>query len=261
MKLVTVSVVTWKDFDISGRTAVVTASSRGIGRSIALRFARAGADLAVCSRHGEQLEPLAKKIQEMGRRCLTLEANLSHSDGITRFFEEVFKVYPKLDILVNNIGVNPAMAPLHELPEKSWDKVMNANLKGYFLASQMAVKSMIEGGGGVIINLSSYGAVKPTALGGAYCVSKAGVNMLTQVMAQEVARYHIRVNAICPGLIKTQFSKALWNNPELLELRVKNSALRRIGEPDEVAGLALFLASDASSFITGECFMVTGGRI
>jgi NAD(P)-dependent dehydrogenase (short-subunit alcohol dehydrogenase family) len=251
----------WKDFELTERVAVVTGSSRGIGKAIALRFAKAGADLAICSRHMEELEEVAKEIRSYGRKCLPVEANVGQRQGIEAFFDEVFKTYPKINILVNNLGINPKLTFLIDMEESIWDRVMGTNLKGYLLASQIAGRNMRNHGGGVIINISSIGGIQPARAGGAYCVSKAGVNMLTKVMAQEMARYNIRVNAICPGLIKTDFSRALWDNPKTLNLRIENSAMRRIGEPEEVAGAALYLAADAASFVTGELFFVTGGRI
>ena len=250
-----------KDFDLTGRVAVVTGSSRGIGKAIALRFAKAGAELAICSRHMQELEEVAKEIRSYGRKCLPVEANVGQRQGIEGFFREVFETYPQINILVNNLGINPKLTFLIDIEESIWDRVMETNLKGYLLSSQIAGRNMRDHGGGTIINISSFGGIQPARGGGAYCVSKAGVNMLTKVMAQEMARDNIRVNAICPGLIRTEFSRILWEDPKNLSFRVENSAMRRIGEPEEVAGMALYLAADASSFVTGDVLLVTGGRI
>jgi NAD(P)-dependent dehydrogenase (short-subunit alcohol dehydrogenase family) len=250
------------EFSLRGKVAAVTACCRGMGRAVALRFAWAGADLAVCCRHGEHLEDLAREARAMGARCLCIEANMGTRQGIEHFFERVLEEYGRVDILMNNLGVNPVMAPLVDLPEEVWQKILDSNLTSHFLCCRRAALSMIKNGkGGVIINMSSVAAFRPSAGTGAYAVSKAALNMLTKALALELGPHGIRVNAICPGLIRTRFSSALWRNPQILEAVTRGTALGRIGEPEEVAAMALYLASDASSFVTGEAFVVSGGRI
>jgi NAD(P)-dependent dehydrogenase (short-subunit alcohol dehydrogenase family) len=248
----------WTDFELTGRFAAVTAASRGMGRAIALRLARAGADIAVCSRHGEHLEEISSLVGDMGRKCLAIESHMGTKEGIQLFFDRFFETYPRIDVLVNCLGINPMMAALVDLPEEAWDKIMNSNLKSLLLTSQIAAKSMMKNGGGSIINLSSVGGIRPAPMLGAYSISKAALNMMTQVMALELGQHNIRVNAICPGLIKTRFSQAIWDNPQREQSDAQVQGVPTTGEPEDIAGLALYLASDAARFVTGECIMVKG---
>ena len=252
-----------KLFSLQGRVALITGGSRGIGRSIALAFAEAGADLAVSSRNKRppELEKVAEEIRALGKRAIAVPAHVGKKEDVGRLVQKIIGEYGRIDILVNNAGANPILSTMVDLEEEAFEKVLEVNLKGAFLMSQAVAKEMIKQGGGRIINISSISGLRARAdRTGAYCISKAAMNMMTQVMARELAQHHILVNAIAPGSIKTEFSRVNWTDPERKEQRIREIELKRFGEPEEVAGLALFLASGASSFVTGEIIRVDGGQ-
>jgi len=252
-----------KLFSLQGKVALITGGSRGIGRSIALTFAEAGADLAVSSRNKRppELENVAEEIRAQGKKAIAIPAHVGKKEDVGRLVQKVLGEYGRIDILVNNAGANPILSTLVDLEEEAFEKVLEVNLKGAFLMSQAVAKEMIKQGGGRIINISSISGLRARAdRTGAYCISKAAMNMMTQVMARELAQHHILVNAIAPGSIKTEFSRVNWTDPERKEQRIREIELKRFGEPEEVAGLALFLASGASSFVTGEIIRVDGGQ-
>jgi len=244
-------------FSLAGKVALVTGGSRGIGRAIALTFAEAGADVVVSARKLPDLEEVAKEIKAKGRKALAVASHVAKLEDSKNLIEKVKSEFGRLDILVNNAGTNPYPGPLIDAEEWAWDVTMNVNLKGPFLLGQMAAKMMKEQGGGNIINMSSAAGLRASNLN-IYSVTKAGLIMLTQVMAREWGQYKIRVNAIAPGVIETRLSEMLWKGPGG-EAAVRGMPLGRLGVPDDVAGLALFLASDASSYITGEVILVDGG--
>jgi NAD(P)-dependent dehydrogenase (short-subunit alcohol dehydrogenase family) len=207
-----------------------------------------------------ELEKVAEEIRARGGRALAIPAHVGKGKDVQSLFQKILREYGRMDILVNNAGANPVLSNLVELEEEAFEKVMEVNLKGAFLMSKAAAKDMIKLGGGRIINISSISGLRGRADGtGAYCISKAAMNMMTQVMARELARHNILVNAIAPGSIKTEFSRVNCRNPERRAQRIKEIELQRFGEPEEVMGLALFLASDANSFVTGEIKRVDGG--
>jgi len=252
-----------KLFSLQGKVALITGGSRGIGRSIALTFAEAGADLAVSSRNKRppELENVAEEIRALGKKAIAIPAHVGKKEDVGRLVQKILGEYGRIDILVNNAGANPILSTLVDLEEEAFEKVLEVNLKGAFLVSQAVAKEMIKQGGGKIINISSISGLRARAdRTGAYCISKAAMNMMTQVMARELAQHHILVNAIAPGSIKTEFSRVNWTDPERKEQRIREIELKRFGEPEEVAGLALFLASGASSFVTGEIIRVDGGQ-
>lgn len=252
-----------KLFSLQGKVALVTGGSRGIGRSIALAFAEAGADLAVSSRNKRppELEKVAEEIRALGKRAIAVPAHVGKKEDVGRLVQKTIGEYGRIDILVNNAGANPVLSTLVDLEEEAFEKVLEVNLKGAFLVSQAVAKEMIKQGGGKIINISSISGLRARAdRTGAYCISKAAMNMMTQVMARELAQHHILVNAIAPGSIKTEFSRVNWTDPERKEQRIREIELKRFGEPEEVVGLALYLASEASSFVTGEIIRVDGGQ-
>jgi NAD(P)-dependent dehydrogenase (short-subunit alcohol dehydrogenase family) len=251
-------------FSLKGKVAIVTGGSRGIGKAIALAFAEAGADVVVCSRNKRppELEKVAEQIQAMGKRALAIPAHVGRKEDVQNVVQETIRQFGRVDILLNNAGANPLLSTLVELPEEAFEKVLEINLKGALLMSQAVAKEMIKQGGGRIINMSSIGGLRARDdQTGAYCISKAGLNMLTQVMAKELAPRNILVNAIAPGSIKTDFGRINWTDPERKAYRIKEIALARFGEPEEVVGIALFLASDASTFVTGEIIRVDGGQV
>ncbi|MGD0623903.1 MAG: SDR family oxidoreductase [Thermodesulfobacteriota bacterium] len=250
-------------FSLKGKVALITGGSRGIGRAIAFAFAEAGADLVVSSRNKRppELEKVAEEIQAKGGKALAIPAHVGKKEDVQTVVQKTLKEYGRIDVLVNNAGANPVLSTLVDLEEEAFEKVLEVNLKGAFLMSKAVAKEMIKQGGGRIINISSISGLRARADGtGAYCISKAAMNMMTQVMARELAQYHILVNAIAPGSIKTEFSRVNWMDPERRAQRIREIELKRFGEPEEVVGLALFLASEASSFVTGEIIRVDGGQ-
>lgn len=251
-------------FSLEGKVALVTGASRGIGENIALAFAEAGADAVVASRNRKppELENVAEKIRALGRRSLAVPANVGKKEDVKILVQKALQEFGRIDILVNNAGGNPVIKPFIELEEEAFDKVLEINVKGAFMLTKAVARQMIGLGGGRIINVTSVGGVRPGGDGlGAYCTSKAALNMMTQVMAVELAKYNILVNAIAPGSIKTEMSRANWSDPERARRRVENIKLKRFGEPDEIAGIALYLASPASSFTTGQIICVDGGQM
>jgi len=250
-------------FSLEGKVALVTGGSRGIGRAIALTFADAGATVVVSSRKLPDLEEVANEIKAAGGKCLPMASHVAHPDELKSLVDRVKSELGRIDILVNNAGTNPVQCPILDAEEWAWDVVMNVNLKGVFFLSQLVARIMKEQGGGSIINTASYEGIRPQAqhMIGAYAVSKAAVIMLTRVMAQEWGQYNIRVNAIAPGIVKTRISEALWKESAVGEEAVKKVALGRLAEPEEMAGAVLYLASDASSYVTGEVITVDGGGL
>ncbi|MFH1485527.1 MAG: glucose 1-dehydrogenase [Chloroflexota bacterium] len=248
-------------FSLKGRVAIVTGGSRGIGRAIALGLAEAGADVVVASRKLADLESVAGEVSALGRRSLAVATHMGKAEDIQNLVDKVKQEFGRIDVLVNNAGTNPVFGPVLEGDERAWDHIMSVNLKGYFLMSQAAAKAMIEQKRGVIVNVASVAGIRPMTGLGFYSVSKAGVIMLTRVLASELGQHNIRVNAIAPGIVKTRFSQALWDNPDILQKAVTNAALGRIGEPDEMVGAVLYFASDASSFVTGQTIVLNGGEV
>jgi len=246
------------DFSIKGKVALITGASRGIGQAIAVGFARAGADVIVASRKLPDLEKVAQEIRGMGRKSLAVEAHVARMEEIKNLLSKIKEEFGKIDILVNNAGTNPTMASALDVDERAWDSIMNLNLKGLFFLSQAAARVMMEIGGGKIINVASTAGITPDLLP-IYSISKAAVIMATKVMAQQWAQYNIRVNAIAPGLTKTRFSEALWNNPDILKMAMSKTPMGRVAEPEEMVGAAIYLASDASSYVTGQVIALDGG--
>ena len=246
-------------FSLDGKVALVTGGSRGIGRAAALGFAEAGADVAVASRKLSDLENVAEEIRGLGRKSLAVAAHIGRMEDISNLVTRVKEEFGRIDILVNNAGSNPVMDSALDIEDRAWDTIMNLNLKGLFFLSQAVARVMKEQGGGRIINVSSVAGLRAGTLP-VYSISKAGVIMATKIMAQEWAKYNIRVNVIAPGLLRTRFSEALWNNPEILKGAVSGTAMGRIGEPEEMVGTMIYLASDASNYVTGAVISVDGGQ-
>lgn len=247
-----------KAFSLKGKVALVTGGSRGIGRAIALGLAEAGADVAVTSRKLPDLENVAGEIKKLGRKSLAVAAHVGRMEEIGNLVSKVKEEFGKIDILVNNAATNPTVDPALDVQERAWDSLMNLNLKGLFFLSQTVARLMKEQGGGNIINISSVAGIRPDILP-IYSISKAGVIMATKVMAREWAKYCIRVNTIAPGLVKTKFSEYLWGTPEIYQAVVAQAPLGRICEPEEMVGAVIYLASEASSYMTGQVLVVDGG--
>ncbi len=245
---------------LPGKVAIVTGGRRGIGKAIALALAEAGADIAICDRVIEdgEVKAVADEVQWLGRRSLAVRADITQKADVDSMVQRVVDEFGVIDILVNNAAMN-IRAPLLELGEDGWDRVINTDLKGYYLCSQAVGKRMVDQKGGNIINIASTAAIKAAPEMGAYCIAKAGVVMLTRVLALELARYNIRVNAIAPYMVKTKFSQPLWGDPETLKRLESEIPLGRLAEPGDIVGSVLFLASGASSYITGHTIIVDGG--
>jgi NAD(P)-dependent dehydrogenase (short-subunit alcohol dehydrogenase family) len=246
------------DFGLKDKVALITGASRGIGEATAIGLARAGADLAIASRKLPDLEKVAEEVKKLGRNCLPVQAHLGKVEEINQLVKRVLEEFGRIDVLVNNAATNPTMAQAIDVDERAWDSIMSLNLKGLFFLSQAVARVMREKGGGKIINVSSTAGITPDILP-LYSISKAGVNMATKVMAQQWAQHNIRVNAIAPGLTKTRFSEALWKNPDILKMAMFKTPMRRPAEPVEMVGAIIYLASDASSYVTGQIIAVDGG--
>lgn len=246
------------DFSLDGKVALVTGGSRGIGQAVAVGLARAGADVVVASRKLPDLEKVAEQVKGLGRKSLAVEAHVGRIEQIGNLVGRVKEEFGRIDILVNNAGTNPTMDPALDIEERAWDSIMNLNLKGLFFLSQAVARVMKEQGGGKIINIASTAGITPDILP-VYSISKAGVIMATKVMAQQWAQFNIRVNTVAPGLTKTQFSQALWGNPDILQAVSERTPLGRVAEPEEMVGAIIYLASDASSYVTGQVIVVDGG--
>lgn len=251
-------------FSLAGKVALVNGGKRGIGRAIALAFAEAGADVAVCSRvvKDGKLETVAGEIERFGRRSLAVQADISQKADVDKMVRRVMEHFGAIDILVNSAAMI-TMVPLLEMTEDAWDKVINTDLKGYHLCSQAVGKMMVEQKKGNIINMASYAAMVARRNVGAYCIAKAGVIMLTKALALELATYHIRVNAIAPFMLRTEiYDFPAWSDTEF---RKQREALVPLGEkvlaePSDAVGAALFLASDdAARYITGHTILLDGG--
>jgi NAD(P)-dependent dehydrogenase (short-subunit alcohol dehydrogenase family) len=247
--------------DLSGKVALITGGSRGLGKAIALSMAKNGAEVAICGRKQENLDGAVEDFRQTGLDAMARVANVGKSDQVADLFQALEEQFGKLDILVNNVGMNILTPAVTEAEESLWDKTIETNLKGTYLASSRAVSLMRKVGGGKIINISSIAARRAAMGMGIYCVAKAGVEMLTKVLAVELARDHINVNAVAPSVVKTQFSQPFWSNENMLKEITKTIPMGRIAETDDVVGTVLFLASSLSDFITGEVITVDGGSM
>lgn len=244
---------------LAGKVAIVTGSSRGIGKAIALTFAEAGADVVVCSRDLDgKLEPTAQEIRGLGWHSLAIQADITRKASIDALVQRTMDEFGAIDILVNNAGT-VLRASVMEHSERDWDKVMDTNLKSYFLCSRAVGKIMMEQKRGNIISIASTRGIQAAPGRVGYSVSKAGVIMLTRVLALEFASYNIRVNAIAPGWIMTELTRSFWGDPKVREEVNATIPLGRFATPDEIASVALFLASDASSYVTGYTLVADGG--
>jgi NAD(P)-dependent dehydrogenase (short-subunit alcohol dehydrogenase family) len=246
-------------FDLTGRTAVVTGSSRGIGRSIAQTMAGMGARVVISSRKGEACEPVAAGIRDKGGEAVVIPCNISRRDEVEALISGAQQKLGPIDILVCNAAVNPYYGPLGEIPDEAFDKIMGANVKSNLWLCSLAIPGMAERGGGSVIIISSIAGIRGTEMIGAYGISKAADFALARNLAVEWGPRNVRVNCIAPGLVKTDFARALWEDEKALERRNRATPLRRIGSPDEIGGVAAFLASPAASFITGQVIVADGG--
>jgi len=245
-------------FRLENKVAIITGGGGGIGKALALGFVEAGARVVVADVDLSLAEAVAGEVKGMGGHSLPLKVDVTVKSEIEDMVKKTVEEFGTVDILVNNVGVN-LLVPLLDLREDGWDKMMNLDLKSYYLCSQAAGKVMIEKGGGNIINMASTAGVKAAPRMGGYCVAKAGALMLTRVLAIELAPHNIRVNAIAPSLVKTAFSKGMWEDPEREAKASAKIPLGRLGVPEDVLGAALYLASDASTYVTGQTIFLDGG--
>ncbi len=243
----------------AGKVVMVTGASRGIGKAVALAFADAGADLVITARKVPGLQEVGDAIRTMGRKCLEVSAHARKTEDLENLVDTVMKEYGRIDVLVNNAATNPAMGPIVDTEVSVFDHIMETNLKGYFVLSKLVGKIMRDQKSGNIINISSAGGVSPAEFLGPYCISKAGINMLTKAMALEMGPYNVRVNAIAPRIVKTDFSKALWTNEKLMAKEFKLTPLKVVATPEEIAQCAMYLASSATNYMTGHILVVNGG--
>jgi len=244
---------------LGGKVAIVTGASRGIGKAIAMSLGKAGAHVVLSGRKIVALEKEARDMTNAGINCRAIPCNNGIEADNQRLVDQTLEEFGGIDILVNNSATNPVFGPLEMTESRAFEKIMAVNLKGPFDLGKMVLPSFQERGGGVIINISSIGGIRPEPGLGMYSVSKAALLSLTKVMAKEWGKYGVRVNAICPGLIQTQFSEALWSNDKILKMMLDHLPLPRVGTPEEIAELALFLASSESSYSTGGVFTADGG--
>ncbi len=252
--------MTIERFSLAGKVAVVTGASRGIGRAIALGFAEAGADVAVAARSEDDLETLAKEIDSLGRRALAVRTDVTNRDDIEALIDRAVVELGDLDVLVNNAGGSNFTSPLVGLRPPGWDKLLKLNLDSVFHGTQLAAQRMLERGGGSIIQISSVAGIEGAPGLSPYSAAKGGVRLFTQAVAKELAGSGVRVNAIAPGWIETPLNDWMTKDQGILQTIEGMIPMGRIGQADEVVGAAIYLASDASSFVTGATLVVDGGQ-
>ncbi len=253
---------TYKDrFDLTGKVAIVTGASRGIGESMARGLAEFGAKVVIASRKQEDVDLVATSMINDGMDVLPIACHVGNEDLLHNLVNKTIEKYGGVDILINNAATNPVYAPIEEMSSELFDKMMNINVKAAFTLSNLCFKSMKERGGGSIIHISSVEGTKPSPGLSLYSINKAALIMLSKSQAKEWGMYKVRSNVICPGLVKTKFSSALWSNKEILNHWNENIPLNRMADPEEMVGLALFLASNASSYCTGASFTADGGYL
>ncbi len=246
-------------FDLTGRVAIVTGASKGIGEAMARGLAEHGASVVVSSRKQDAVDAVAAAYKENGWEATGIACHMGDLDQIQSLVDKTIARYGGIDIVINNAAANPAFGPSNNVEEAAFDKIMDINVKGPFELAKRAYPSMSARGNGSVINISSVGGISPEQGIGIYSVSKAALINLSKMQAKEWATEGVRVNAIAPGFIKTKFSAALWQNEHIMAHLNQEIPMSRIADPDEVAGLAVFLASDASSYCTGGVYMVDGG--
>jgi NAD(P)-dependent dehydrogenase (short-subunit alcohol dehydrogenase family) len=250
---------TAKRFSLEGRTALITGASRGIGRAITEAFAEAGAAVAVNARHEEACEEVAAALRDRGGTAFAAAGHVGDPAGCETVVQRVMQEAGRLDVLVNNAGTNPQFGPLLDADEGAIQKIWDVNVMAPLRLTRAAANAWMREHGGSVINMASVAGIKPEALTGAYNASKAALISITRTLSRELGPLGIRVNAIAPGLVETRLARVLVETPEIHEHIVGQSALRRHAVPDEIAGAALFLASEASSFVTGSVLVVDGG--
>ena len=244
---------------LQDKVAVVTGSTKGIGRSIAIGYAEEGACVVVCGRSVDLAESLADELTSRGKKAVALRLDVADGGSIAAVFDRVIEDFGRIDILVNNAGISPIWKRAEDTGKEAWDQIINTNLTGTFLCSQAAGRAMIKQKSGKIINMTSIGGEVALPRLVAYCASKAGIVILTKVLAAEWARHNILVNAIGPSYVETEFTAGLRENEAIYESLKGQNPMKRFARPEEIVGTAVFLASDESNFITGQTIYVDGG--
>ena len=253
--------VMYKGFSLDGKNAIVTGGTRGIGLAIARGLLESGATVTICSRKQKNVDGAINELSEHDATLQGIAAHVGMPEDLERLIAAAVEQFGSVNVLVNNAGTNPYYGPLVDSEIAAWDKTMEVNLRGPYQLSKLVVRGMIAGGSGSIINIASIAGLSAMSLQGIYSVSKAGLIMLTKVMARELGTHGVRVNCICPGVIKTKLSEALWIDPETEKQAASIKALGRIGTTDELVGAAIYFASDASSFTTGAVLTIDGGMV
>jgi len=250
-------------FDLTGKSALITGSSKGIGRAIAEELARHGADVVIWSRKQDACDEVTEAINRerdgLPGSATTIAAHIGHKEELERLVAQTNERLGKIDVLICNAAVNPYYGSMQDIPDSALDKVLDINIKSNHWLCNMVLPQMRERRDGSIMLVSSVGGLKGSAVIGAYCISKAADAQMVRNLAVEHGPDNIRVNAISPGLVRTDFARALWENPEILKERTAGDPLRRIGEPHEIAGIAVYLSSAAGAFTTGQNFVIDGG--
>ncbi|GAB5500685.1 MAG: SDR family oxidoreductase [Pseudohongiellaceae bacterium] len=246
-------------FSLKGKVALITGSTKGIGKAIAERMAEQGARVVISSRNQDACDEVAAAIVANGGEAIGVACNINYPEQLKSLVAATRAKWGQIDTLVCNAALNPFFGPSQEIPDEAFDKIMHANIGSVHRLCQLALPGMAEQGGGAVIIVSSIGGLKGTDKLGAYAISKAADMQIARNLAVEWGPKNIRVNCIAPGLIRTDFARALWENPEIYKATVSRYPLQRIGEPDEIAGAAVFLASSAGSFTTGQTLVIDGG--
>ncbi len=250
-----------KSFNLEGKVAIITGSSKGIGKSIAKGLAEHGAKVVISSRSQEAVDEVAAEFKKAGLEAVGIACHIGKAEQRENLVQKTIEHYGGIDILVNNAAINPIYGPIEDAEEGVFDKIMDINVKAPWMLSNLALPSMKEREGGSIINIASVEAMHPGAGLGLYSTSKAALLMLTKNQAKEWGKYGIRANVLCPGLIKTKFSAALWQNEKLVQKIERTLPSARMGMPDEMAGMVCLLASDAGAYMTGSVYNADGGYL
>ena len=247
-------------FDMTGKVALITGSTKGIGRSIAEEMARCGAKVVISSRKAGACEQVAGELKEQGFEAVAVPCHVGRKEDLQNLVDQTLATWGRIDTLVCNAATNPVYGTTQEMTDEAWDKIMDTNVKGTFWLTQMALPHMAENGDGQVVLLSSIAGLKGNSVIGTYGVSKAAEAALARNLAVEWGPRGIRVNAIAPGLVRTDFAKALVEDPERVRSAEQQTPLRRIGEPVDIAGLAVFLGTRASAYVTGQVIVADGGE-
>lgn len=248
-------------FDLDGKTAVITGSTKGIGKAIAMEMAAHGANVVISSRKADACDAVAQEVRDAGGEAVAIPCNISHKDQIENLLSESRKAFGKIDILVGNAAVNPFYGSALDIPDTAFEKIMDVNIHSNLWLCQGVIPEMQAQKDGAIMIVSSIGGLRGSTVLGAYAISKAADMQMVRNLACEFGKDNIRVNCIAPGLVKTDFARALYENPEVAKKRSDATPMRRLGEPRDVAGIAVYLASQAGAWTTGQTICIDGGVV